>query len=75
MLERFPWCEMMELVVVKKGEVVMSEGECVKVNVRLVRREVTRARGLGRLLSHLRMYFQHAESDLARLMVYHILKF
>lgn len=31
MLERFPWCEMMELVVVKKGEVVMglgaSEGE------------------------------------------------
>ena len=28
MLERFPWCEMMEWVVEKEGEVVMSEGEC-----------------------------------------------
>lgn len=24
MLERFPWCEMTELVVVKEGEVVMG---------------------------------------------------
>lgn len=34
MLERFPWCEMMELVVVKEGEVVMGLGGKVKVRVR-----------------------------------------
>lgn len=34
MLERFPWCEKMEVVVVKEGEVVMGLGggrERVKV--------------------------------------------
>lgn len=37
-LERFPWCEMMELVVVKEDEVVMRLGESEGVGWEVERR-------------------------------------